>query len=189
MSSHQVDEAVRGFSFQKEGPLDMRMDKELKVQAKDLINSLTKGELYELLTKLGEERHAHAIASSIINFRRTKPIETTTQVSEIINHSVRGENTGTLARVFQAFRIAINDELNNLRMALPHAFNVLAKTGRIAVISFHSLEDRIVKKQFLDWVEEGKGVIHTKKPITPTQEEIKNNKRSRSAKLRVFEKI
>ena len=189
VSSHQVDEAARGFSFQKEGPFDMRMDTDLNVQAKDLINSLTKGELYELLTKLGEERHAHAIANNIVNYRKAKPIETTMQVSEIINHTVRGENTGTLARVFQAFRIAINDELNNLRVALPQALNLLTKTGRIAVISFHSLEDRIVKKQFLAWVEEGKGVIHTKKPIIPTQEEIKNNKRSRSAKLRVFEKI
>ena len=190
VSSHQVDVAGRGFSFQETGPFDMRMDKGLKVQAKDLINSLTKGELYELLTKLGEEqRHAHAVANGIIRARRIRPIETTTQVSEIIKHCVHGENIDTMARVFQAFRIAINDELNNLRIALPQAFNLLAKTGRIAVISFHSLEDRIVKNQFLDWVKEKKGIIHTKKPITPSQEEIKKNRRSRSGKLRVFEKI
>ena len=189
VSSHQVDVATRGFSFQKTGPFDMRMDKNLKIQAKDLINSLTKDELYELLTKLGEEeRYAHAIASGIIKARRIMPIETTTQVSGIVNHSVKGQNIDTMARVFQAFRIVVNDELNNLKIALPLAFNLLANKGRIAVISFHSLEDRIVKNQFLDWAEEKKGVIHTRKPITPGLEEIKNNKRSRSAKLRVFEK-
>lgn len=189
VSSHQFDEATRGFSFQKEGPLDMRMDTSLTVNAKDLINSLTKGELYELLTKLGEEGHAHIIANNIIKFRRTKPIETTKEVSDIINQSVRGKNTDTKARVFQAFRIAVNDELNNLRTALPQALNLLAPNGRIAVISFHSLEDRIVKNQFLEWAEQNKGIIITKKPIIPTQKEIENNKRSRSAKLRVFKKI
>ena len=190
VSSHQVNEAERGFSFQKTGPFDMRMDKNLKIQAKDLINSLTKNELYELLTKLGEEeRYAHAIANGIIKARRIMPIETTKQVAEIINHSVRGQNIDTMARVFQAFRIAINDELNNLKIALPQALNLLDKKGKVTVISFHSLEDRIVKNQFINWAEEKKGIILTKKPIRPSEEEIKNNKRSRSAKLRIAERL
>jgi 16S rRNA (cytosine1402-N4)-methyltransferase len=189
VSSHQVDEAERGFSFQRTGPFDMRMDKSLKVQAKDLINSLTKDELYELLTKLGEEHRAHVIANAIIKARKIRPIETTKQVYDIINISVKGQNIDTMARVFQAFRIAINDELNNLKIALPLAFNLLAKTGRVAVISFHSLEDRIVKNQFLDWAEEKRGTILTVKPIRPSDEEIRNNKRSRSAKLRAFARI
>jgi 16S rRNA (cytosine1402-N4)-methyltransferase len=189
VSSHQFDEAERGFSFQKTGPFDMRMDKDLKIQAKDLINSLTKNELYELLTKLGEEHRAHVIANAIIKARKIRPIETTKQVYDIIKIAIRGQNIDTMARVFQAFRIAINDELNNLKMALPLAFNLLASKGRVVVISFHSLEDRIVKNQFLDWAEEKRGTILTAKPIRPSDEEIKNNKRSRSAKLRALARV
>jgi 16S rRNA (cytosine1402-N4)-methyltransferase len=191
VSSHQFDIAERGFSFQKEGPLDMRMDRDLKIQAKDLVNILTKGELYELFNKLGEERFARTIASSIISARRIGLIQTTTQLSEIIRRAVPNNNTrlDTTARIFQSLRIVINDELNNLRNALPQAYNLLAKNGRLAVISFHSLEDRIVKKHFIQLAEQGKGIILTKKPVKPNEEEIEKNKRSRSAKLRVFEKI
>ncbi len=190
VSSHQFDSGWRGFSFRKEGPLDMRMDSDLKVQAKDLVNILTKGELYELFSKLGEERFSRSIANSIIRARRIRPFTSTTQLSDIISGAVPFDKLrlDAIARIYQALRIAINDELNNLREALPQAFELLAKSGKIAVISFHSLEDRIVKNQFLQWQDEGKGSILTKKPIRPSEEEIEKNKRSRSAKLRVIQK-
>lgn len=190
VSGHQLDNAERGFSFQKEGPLDMRMDRSLKIEAKDLVNILTKGELYELFTKLGEERFANNIANSIIRTRRIRPIRTTAELSEVIVRCVPGnKKIEAEARIFQALRIAINDELNNLIVALPRAFNLLEKEGKIAVISFHSLEDRIVKNQFTKWKKEGKGIILTKKPIRASKEEVEKNKRSRSAKLRVFQKL
>lgn len=190
VSSHQFDQAERGFSFQKEGSLDMRMDRDLKVKASDLIQVLTKGELYELFTKLGEERFARSIIESIIRARQIKKIETTTELAEIIRKAVpyqqKGINPAT--RVFQALRIAVNDELNSLVEALPKARDLLGDHGRLVVITFHSLEDRIVKHQFKDWAEQGLGTIITKKPIVPTQEEMEQNKRSRSSKLRIFER-
>jgi len=190
VSGHQFDTPERGFSFQKEGPLDMRMDKELKVAATDLVNALTKGELYEIFFKLGEERFSRAIANGIIRARQVSPIITTAELWEIIRRSVPGNISGeTGARIFQALRIVINDELNNLKIALPQAFNLLDKEGKIAVISFHSLEDRIVKNQFANWAEGGLGKLLTKKPVIPGREEIEKNKRSRSAKLRVFQRI
>lgn len=190
VSGHQFDTSERGFSFQKEGPLDMRMDTNLKVEAKDLVNILTKSELYNLFTKLGEERFSWAVTNNIIKARQIEPIKTTTQLSEVIGRSVPGKlKHDAQARIFQALRIAINDEMYNLKIALPLAFNLLDKEGRIAVISFHSLEDRIVKKQFIEWEDKGKGLILTKKPVTPGTEEIEKNKRSRSAKLRAFQKI
>jgi 16S rRNA (cytosine1402-N4)-methyltransferase len=191
ISSHHVDEASRGFSFQKEGPLDMRMDQDLQVKASDLINILTKGELYELFTKLGEERFATTIIRSIIRARRIKPIKTTTELSEIISKAVpfSQPKVNPATRVFQALRIAVNDELNTIREALPKALPLLGDQGKIAVISFHSLEDRIVKTQFKAWEEEGIGKSVTKKPIIPSEEEITKNNRSRSSKLRVFKKL
>lgn len=189
VSGHQFDIGERGFSFQKEAPLDMRMDQQLKIKASDLINILTKGELYELFTKLGEERFARTIADSIIRARRVKPIQTTTELAEIISKTVpRQKDIHPATRVFQALRIAVNDELNNLREALTKAVTILEPEGRLAVISFHSLEDRIVKNAFKDFEAQGLGTIITKKPVTPTEEEQENNRRSRSAKLRVFEK-
>ncbi len=190
VSSHQFDQAERGFSFQRNGPLDMRMDTDLKVKASDLIHILTKGELYELFTKLGEERFARPILESIVRARQIKRIETTAELADIINRAVpyRQKGINPATRVFQALRIAVNDELNSLAQALPEARDLLGNNGRLAVITFHSLEDRIVKHQFRDWAERGLGTVLTKKPIIPTDEEIENNKRSRSAKLRVFER-
>jgi 16S rRNA (cytosine1402-N4)-methyltransferase len=190
VSSHQFDQPERGFSFQKEGPLDMRMDLEQKVKAADLIHILTKGELYELFTKLGEERFARPILASIVRARQIKKIETTTELAEIINKAVpyRQKGINPATRVFQALRIAVNDELNNLIEALPKARDLLGDRGRLAVMTFHSLEDRIVKHKFRDWADHGLGEVLTKKPIIPTEEEIEQNKRSRSAKLRVFER-
>lgn len=191
VSSHQLDVAERGFSFQKTGPLDMRMDQEQGVKAADLINILTKGELYELFTKLGEERFANAISDRIISRRKISPINTTTDLVEVVRHAVPKyrHNINPATRIFQALRIAINDEINNLRDSLPKAFDLLEGNGRLCVISFHSLEDRVVKYQFKEWNEAGRGVNITKKPIAPSIEEIEMNKRSRSSKLRIIERI
>lgn len=190
VSSHQIDTAERGFSFRREGPLDMRMDRELNVKAGDLLNILTKGELYELFAKLGEERFAYAIANSVVKSRGIKPITTTMEFTEIIGRVVRNEKvkSDAAARIYQALRIAVNDELNSLRRALPQAYDLLEENGILGVISFHSLEDRIVKKQFAEWVEAGRGRILTKKPVTPSEREVEENSRARSAKLRVFKK-
>ncbi|MDO8461152.1 MAG: 16S rRNA (cytosine(1402)-N(4))-methyltransferase RsmH [bacterium] len=190
VSSYQLETSERGFSFQKEGPLDMRMDKDLGVRAADLINALSKKELYELFTKMGEERFARPISNNIIRARRVKKIETTRELASIIEKI--GGATSAFAkasadkRVFQALRIAVNDELNNLQEALPKAINLLGDKGRIAVISFHSLEDRIVKDSFKRFQKQGKGTILTKKPVIAGNSEVQSNIRARSAKLRVF---
>ena len=190
VSSHQLESAERGFSFQKEGPLDMRMDKDLSVKALDLVNGLTKGELYELFTKLGEERFSRSISNNIIRARGIKSITTTNELARLIEEVYpRGfKKINPATKVFQALRIAVNDELNNLRQALPSAMRILEKNGRLVVISFHSLEDRIVKNIFNEFEEEKLGVNITKKPVTPTALEIEENPRARSAKLRIFEK-
>lgn len=193
VSTHQLEIKERGFSFNSDAPLDMRMDNSLKVTASDLVNVLNEGELYELFTKLGEEYSSRAIARSIIRARKIKPINTCNELARIIvsAHPQRGkyDRTHPATRIFQALRIAVNDELNNLKISLPQAIKILNKNGRIVVISFHSLEDRIVKNYFKDKEKEGILKILTKKPIRPTFEEIERNPRSRSAKLRVAEKI
>ncbi|MBI2195838.1 MAG: 16S rRNA (cytosine(1402)-N(4))-methyltransferase RsmH [Candidatus Levybacteria bacterium] len=195
VSSHQIDNSNRGFSFQQEGPLDMRMSKDLAVKAADLINGLNKGELYELFTKLGEEHAARTISNAIISARGVKPIVTTLQLADIVAKSfgLRGEikpymRAKVNQKVFQALRIAVNDELNNLREALPSALEILGPKGRIVVVSFHSLEDRIVKWKFIEFAKKGLGTVLTKHPILPSQAEIDINRRSASAKLRIFEK-
>jgi 16S rRNA (cytosine1402-N4)-methyltransferase len=191
ISSHHVDAAERGFSFLKTAQLDMRMDKTLQVTAGDLVNALTKNELIDLFINLGEEPFAKTIASHIVEARKIKRIETTTELAEIIKKSVPYSKKGIspATKAFQALRIAVNDELNVLIETLPKAVSLLESGGRLAIISFHSLEDRIVKRSFLEFEEKGMGTIITKKPIVPTEEEIAHNSRSRSSKLRVFEKI
>ncbi|MBF8250328.1 MAG: Ribosomal small subunit methyltransferase [Candidatus Levybacteria bacterium] len=184
VSSHQIDSPARGFSFQNEGPLDMRMDEDLGVRALDLIKILTKGELNEIFTKLGEESRAWEISDAIVRARNVKPIETTTDLAKIVFATA-----GQSKRVFQALRIVVNDELNALTQALPKAVELLEGNGRLCVISFHSLEDRIVKRQFLEFAERKMGKIITEKPIVPTSAEIERNKRAGSAKLRIFEKL
>lgn len=190
VSSHQLDTAERGFSFAKIGRLDMRMDQGLDVTAKDLLNVLTKGELYALFIEYGEERFSKKIASHIVESRRIKSIETTRDLETIVRSSVpvRDYKTNPATRVFQALRIAVNDELDSLNNALPKSFGLLEDKGRIVVIAFHSLEDKIVKHTFATWEEQRLGTIITKKPVLPTESEIKINSRSRSAKMRVFEK-
>lgn len=190
VSSHQLEESGRGFSFLEEGPLNMRMSREIGVSAADLVNALGKKELYELFTKFGEEPYAHAIAKSIVRARAVAPILTTKELIAAAGIPDRKGDKGrhAVTRVFQALRIAVNDELNNIREALPQALDLLAENGRVIVISFHSLEDRIVKESFKKFEDEGKGRIITAKPLTPSEKEQRENHRARSAKLRVFEK-
>lgn len=195
VSSHQLEEGERGFSFSKSGPLDMRMDKTLEVKASDLINILTKGEIYEIFIKLGEEHRARAISDGIVRARGISPIKTTEDLSKVIQEAlgIKGEiSEFTKAkinkRVFQALRIAVNDELGSIKEALPQSLDILESGGRVAVISFHSLEDRIVKQSFKDFELNNKGKIITKKPVIAGNEEINSNPRARSSKLRVFEK-
>lgn len=190
VSSHQFDEVQRGFSFRFNAPLDMRMDKSLTVSARDLVNGLTEPELTELFTKLGEERFARRIAHAIVKKRQVAEIATTEDLANLIIAAkpYKGK-IHPATQVFQALRIAVNDELNVLRLALPASFELLGKKGRIVIITFHSLEDRIVKHYFVSLEKEGRGKIITKKPIIPEDLEIQINKRSRSAKLRVIEKV
>jgi 16S rRNA (cytosine1402-N4)-methyltransferase len=195
VSSYQIDSAKRGFSFLREGPLDMRMDQSSPLTADALVNLLEKGELYELFNKLGEEHRAGAISNSIIRARRIKAIQTTTELTDVVAkaYGFEGEISDFVKnkinqKVFQALRIAVNSELENLKEALPQALELLEEKGRMAVISFHSLEDRIVKQTFKGFEEKGLGKIITNKPIEATDEEKGKNSRARSAKLRVFEK-
>ena len=190
VSSYQLDTPERGFSFQ-DGPLDMRMDQQLSVTAGDLVNGLTNKELQELFVRLGEERYARSIAKHIEVYRKEQLIRTTGELVGIIRQAVPHLPTKVhpATRVFQALRIAVNDELHALSEALPKAVNLLESGGRLVVISFHSLEDRIVKRAFVTFEQEGLGKIITKKPIEATEDELGENRRSRSAKLRVFEKI
>ena len=190
VSSYQLETPQRGFSFNLEGPLDMRMDPSLEVTAADLVNGLNKGELEELFKKFAQEYFARRIAEAIINARRLKPIKTIGQLVEIIENAVpRRGRLHPATKVFQALRIAVNDELNNLKAALPQAMALLNPGGRLTVISFHSGEDRIVKQFLRHQAKEGKLRLITKKPIRVSAEELSANPRSRSAKLRVGEKL
>ena len=189
LSSFQLEHSGKGFSFQKDEPLDMRADPSLQITAADLVNGLSEKEVTKLFEKYGEESHARAIAGAIIRSRWDKPIETSAELADIVARVVKREKKiHPATQVFQALRIAVNDELNNLQSSLPPAFGLLEPRGRLVVISFHSLEDRIVKNFFKE-VGEERGKILTKKPVVPTQEEVERNPRARSAKLRAIEKF
>lgn len=188
VSSLQLMSPTRGFSFSKEGPLDMRMDPDLQVRALDLVNVLSRKELYELFKNLGEEKYSWDLAAALVSARQIAPLTTTSKLAEVVEKVVR-RRTGRIhpaTRVFQALRIAVNDELNALKEGLSQVKDLIEKNGAIVVISFHSLEDRIVKLSFRDWAESGWGEQLTKKPIVPTKDETLANIRSRSAKMRVF---
>lgn len=195
VSSFQIDTPERGFSFLRNGPLDMRMDRDSSLTAEVIVNLLGKKELTELLSKLGQEHRAYSISKNIVNARKIKAIKTTEELTEIIKktYGIEGEipdyrKNEISKRVFQALRIAVNSELENLSESLPKALSLLGEKGRLAVITFHSLEDSVVKKSFEDFRNKNMGKIITDKPIVPKEEEQEVNPRSRSAKLRVFEK-
>ena len=189
ISSFQIDEAERGFSFQKEGPLDMRMNKTEGPTAADLVNTLPSKELDKILFEWGEERHARKITRIICDRRAKKRFETTLDLAQTIEKAVpRQGRLHPATRTFQGLRIAVNDELGALEDGLRFGFESLVSGGRMAVISFHSLEDRLVKNYFRDKMQSGESFLINKKPITPTVDEIRLNSRSRSAKLRVIEK-
>lgn len=188
VSSHQLD-SNRGFSFLRDESLDMRMDQRQQVNALDVINTYPEEKLVDIFLRWGEEIHAEKIAAHIVDFRKKQRIETTGTLAAIIEEVV--PRTGMIhpaTKVFQAVRIAVNDELEVLKEALQDAYTVLNKQGVLAVISFHSLEDRVVKQVFLQLEQKQLGQIITKKPVTATDEEIAHNRRSRSAKLRIFKK-
>ena len=193
ISTYQLSNAVRGFSFLKEGPLDMRMDKNSFVSAYDLINNLSEIELGNIFKKFGEERYYRKIAQLLVEERKNEPISTTTQLAQIIMRNVPVKNRYSrihpATRIFQSLRIAVNRELEALTSGLAKAISLLNSGGRIVVISFHSLEDRIVKHTLRDYAAQDQLKIITKKPLVPTEEESQENFASRSAKLRVAEKI
>ena len=195
VSSHQLDSCGRGFSFQIKEDLDMRMDPDTQaVTAKDLLTVLYEKELCEIFKKFADENLARPIARRIVRFRRVRPITTTKQLKRIVaevysRKKIRQRKIDPATKVFQALRIAVNDELNNLKSGLSQAFEILKPKGRLVVISFHSGEDRIVKQRFRQWKQEGEGEVLTKKPIMPSDKEKKANPRARSAKLRAIEKL
>ena len=208
VSSYQLDAADRGFTYRVDAPLDMRMDRSQGMTAADLLAEVSEGELTRILREYGEERFAYKIARNIEKHREQAPIETTFQLVEIIKESIpapaRREGGHPAKRTFQAIRIAVNSELDHLSQCLDRAFDCLAPGGRFAIITFHSLEDRMVKQKFADLA---KGCICppdfpvcvcgrtpqarliTRKPILPSEEELAENNRSHSAKLRVCERI
>ena len=193
ISSWHIDESGRGFSFKRNEPLDMRYFPEQERTAWEIINSWPKEEIETILRDYGEEGFARQIAKAIIVERRKKKINTSSELAEIIESvSPRWYLKAKIhcaTKTFQALRIAVNQELENLEKVLPEAFDLLEKNGRLVVISFHSLEDRIVKNFFKEKEKTGSLKILTKKIIVPSQEEIINNPRSRSAKLRASIKI
>lgn len=188
VSSLQLESPERGFSFSKMGPLDMRMDPSLQVKALDLVNVLSRKELNELFKTLGEEKYSWGLAGALVRARKVKPFTTTSELAEVVVRTVGGVRgrIHPATRVFQALRIAVNDELNALREGLDQVKDLIEKNGNICVISFHSLEDRIIKITFREWESKGLGEVLTKKPIVASEDEIQSNPRSRSAKLRIF---
>ncbi len=208
VSSPQLDDGSRGFSYMADAPLDMRMDREERLTAADVVNGWPQEELRRIITQYGEERYAPQIAGAIVRRRADRPISTTLELAEVIKSAMPGkalrEKQHPAKRTFQAIRIAVNDELASVERMLRRAVPRLNRGGRLAVITFHSLEDRIVKTGLADFVRGctcppdfpvcvcGKTPdikLINKKPILPTEQEIEENPRARSAKLRVAEKL
>ncbi|RME03365.1 MAG: 16S rRNA (cytosine(1402)-N(4))-methyltransferase RsmH [Planctomycetota bacterium] len=188
VSSYQLENPQRGFSFQKAGPLDMRMDLSSPITLKDFLKNLDQKELANILWEYGQERYSRPIAKAILRARHR--IQDTLQLAEIVSKAVKvpPRRIHPATRTFQALRIALNDELGALEEGLRAAFALLKKGGRMAILSFHSLEDRLVKRFFQKLSQEKKGRLLWKKPQRPTPEEVAQNPRSRSAKLRCLEK-
>ncbi len=208
VSSYQVDTAERGFSYREDAPLDMRMDTRQELTARDIVNDYSEGELYRVIRDYGEKRFAKGIANRIVAAREERPIETTGELVEIIRSAIprkeqRKSSGHPAKRTFQAIRIEVNKELDVLSDSLDMLIDLLNPGGRICIITFHSLEDRIVKDAFKKAENPctcppdfpvcvcgavSKGKIITKKPITPGEDELEHNSRSKSAKLRIFER-
>ena len=207
VSSYQLDTAERGFSYRADAPLDMRMDQRQKMTARDIVNGYSEAELYRVIRDYGEDRFAKNIAKHIVAERAKGPIETTGQLNEIIRHAIPMKIQKTSGhpskRTFQAVRIELNHELDVLRDSLDDMIDMLSPGGRICIITFHSLEDRIVKSAFRKNENPctcpshfpvcvcgkiSKGKVVTRKPILPSEEEMESNSRSKSAKLRIFER-
>jgi len=195
LSSGQLEESGKGFSYKKDEPLDMRIDNSSSLTAKEIINKWSFEDLYKIFKEYGEEKFSRRIAKKIIEKRKEEIIQSTFQLKKVILQAIpfsktkRGKGGRVLARIFQALRIVVNDELENLKQGLIQAVDILDSGGRLVVISFHSLEDRIVKRFLKEKQEEGFLKILTKKPITPSAKEIINNPKSRSAKLRAAVKL
>ena len=207
VSSYQLDNAERGFTYREDVPLDMRMDQRQKMTARDIVNDYSESELYRVIRDYGEDRFAKNIAKHIVAERAKDPIETTGQLNEIISHAIPMKIQKTSGhpskRTFQALRIELNHELDVLRDTLDDMIDLLNPGGRLCIITFHSLEDRIVKSSFRKNENPcicpshfpvcvcgnvSKGKVITRKPILPSEEELAVNSRSKSAKLRIFER-
>jgi len=191
MSSLQLNDPARGFSFQAEGPLDMRMNPQAERTAEQVVNQVDEVTLANLIYEFGEERRSRRIARAIV---RSRPIRSTAQLADVISAAARPMNQAErkihpATRTFQAIRIFVNDELKDLRALLDAAPRVLKPGGRLVIISFHSLEDRIVKDALREGVKQGPYKLLTKKPVTAGEAEIDRNPRSRSAKLRAAERV
>lgn len=208
VSSYQLDNRERGFSYMEDAPLDMRMNRESDFSAYDVVNTYSEEKLASIFFEYGEERFSRKIASIICDRRKTTPIETTLELVDIIKAAIperfRQKGSHPAKRTFQAIRIEVNGELRDLRNAIDNFFDVLKPGGRLSVITFHSLEDRIVKQEFNSYAtgctcppdfpicvcgNKPKGKVITRKPILPSDEECEVNKRSKSAKLRIVEKL
>ena len=207
VSSYQLDTAERGFSYREDAPLDMRMDTRQKMTARDIVNDYTEADLYRVIRDYGEDKFAKNIAKHIVQARAVKPVETTAELSEIIRASIpmkfQKKSGHPAKRTFQAIRIELNRELDVLRDSLDDMIDLLNPGGRLCIITFHSLEDRIVKSAFRknenpctcppDFPvcvcgKKSKGKVITRKPILPSETEMEENPRSKSAKLRIFER-
>ena len=207
VSSHQLDTPQRGFSYHHDASLDMRMSQE-GMSAKDLVNTLSWQELAQIISRYGEDKNAKSIAKGIVKAREEAPVETTLQLAEIVKVSVpaavRREPGHPARKTFQALRIAVNGELDQLSKGLDAAFSLLRPGGRLAIITFHSLEDRMVKQRMNEWGtgcicppdfpvcvcgNQPKAQLVYKKGLAPTEQELEQNPRSRSARLRVCEKL
>lgn len=209
VSSYQLDEADRGFSYMADAPLDMRMNRDISFTAEDIVNTYSEDELRRIISEYGEEKYASRVATGIVKAREQKAIKTTVELAEIISSAIPpksryGESKHPAKRTFQAIRIEVNRELDVIKPSIEAAVERLNPGGRASVITFHSLEDRIVKKTFASLAQgctcpsdfpvcvcnnKPKIKIITKKPIVPTEDELEENPRSRSAKLRVAEKL
>lgn len=206
VSSYQLDNAERGFSYHNDAPLDMRMSKE-GTSARDIVNEYSKEQLTKILYEYGEEKFAPRIAETIIKRRSEKPVETTTELADIVRDSIPAKfrrDKNPCKKTFQAIRIAVNCEFDHLDRALDEGFELLKPGGRFCIITFHSLEDRIVKQRFAGWCKgctcppdfpvcvcgnKPKGKLVCRKPLEASEEELEANPRSRSARLRIIEKL